>query len=229
MRFRPEKYGSSWNFGSSRGSLLCLMVRLRCSELAVLVLTVGLVLNVLLVHADQQGPRFEHEPPGLMEFTNTKEASVACQATGKPPPAVRWIKLPDGVAAAEVPGLRYVRPDGSLVFPKFAAKDFRQDVHSTLYSCVATNSVGTIASRDVKVRAVVSQPFEVRAYDEFVTRGNAALFRCHLPSFAKDVLIITGWLRDDGLLIHSPLAEGTSPSFSGGAFLAYLRKYTLSP
>ncbi|KAL3203193.1 hypothetical protein MRX96_042051 [Rhipicephalus microplus] len=54
---------------------------------------------------------------------------------------------------------------------------------------------------------VLSQPFEVRAYDEFVTRGNAALFRCHLPSFAKDVLAITAWLRDDGLLIHSTLAE----------------------
>ncbi|XP_050039355.1 cell adhesion molecule Dscam1-like isoform X1 [Dermacentor andersoni] len=159
--------------------------------------------------ADQEGPRFQEEPPGLVEFTNAKEAVVPCQALGRPSPAVRWIKLPDGVAAAEVPGLRYVRPDGSLVFPKFAPKDFRQDVHATLYRCVATNSVGSVASRDVKVRAVVSQPFEVRAYDEFVTRGNAALFRCHLPSFAKDVLTITAWLRDDGLLIHSTLAEGS--------------------
>ncbi|XP_077560086.1 cell adhesion molecule Dscam1-like isoform X5 [Haemaphysalis longicornis] len=159
--------------------------------------------------SEQEGPRFQEEPPGLVEFTNAKEASVPCQAVGRPPPAVRWIKLPDGVVAAEVPGLRYVRPDGSLVFPKFAPKDFRQDVHATQYRCVATNSVGSVASRDVKVRAVVSQPFEVRAYDEFVTRGNAALFRCHLPSFAKDVLSITAWLRDDGLLIHSPLAEGS--------------------
>ncbi|KAL1414485.1 hypothetical protein MTO96_000887 [Rhipicephalus appendiculatus] len=61
----------------------------------------------------------------------------------------------------------------------------------------------------IDVSVVVSQPFEVRAYDEFVTRGNAALFRCHLPSFAKDVLAITAWLRDDGLLIHSTLAEGS--------------------
>ncbi|XP_042142402.1 Down syndrome cell adhesion molecule-like protein Dscam2 [Ixodes scapularis] len=159
--------------------------------------------------SEQQGPRFEREPPGLVEFTNSKEASVPCQASGRPAPAVRWIKLPDAVTAAEVPGLRYVRPDGTLVFPKFAPKDLRQDVHSALYRCVATNSVGAVASRDVRVRAVVSQPFEVRAYDEFVTRGNAALFRCHLPSFAKDVLVITAWLRDDGLLIHSPITEGS--------------------
>ncbi|KAG0416393.1 hypothetical protein HPB47_006457 [Ixodes persulcatus] len=59
-----------------------------------------------------------------------------------------------------------------------------------------------------EAQPLVSQPFEVRAYDEFVTRGNAALFRCHLPSFAKDVLVITAWLRDDGLLIHSPITEG---------------------
>ncbi|KAH8026099.1 hypothetical protein HPB51_015448 [Rhipicephalus microplus] len=67
---------------------------------------------------------------------------------------------------------------------------------------------------------VLSQPFEVRAYDEFVTRGNAALFRCHLPSFAKDVLAITAWLRDDGLLIHSTLAEGGACS-SGTEPLRY--------
>ncbi|KAH9374291.1 hypothetical protein HPB48_005611 [Haemaphysalis longicornis] len=103
--------------------------------------------------SEQEGPRFQEEPPGLVEFTNAKEASVPCQAVGRPPPAVRWIKLPDGVVAAEVPGLRYVRPDGSLVFPKFAPKDFRQDVHATQYRCVATNSVGSVASRDVKVRA----------------------------------------------------------------------------
>ncbi|KAH7969130.1 hypothetical protein HPB52_014932 [Rhipicephalus sanguineus] len=91
--------------------------------------------------AEQEGPRFHEEPPVLVEFTNAKEAVVPCQAVGRPSPTVRWIKLPDGVAAAEVPGLRYVRPDGSLVFPKFAPKDFRQDVHATLYRCVATNSV----------------------------------------------------------------------------------------
>ncbi|CAN7984978.1 unnamed protein product, partial [Ixodes hexagonus] len=102
---------------------------------------------------EQQGPRFEREPPGLVEFTNSKEASVPCQASGRPAPAVRWVKLPDAVTAAEVPGLRYVRPDGSLVFPKFAPKDFRQDVHSALYRCVATNGVGAVASRDVRVRA----------------------------------------------------------------------------
>ncbi|CAN8027478.1 unnamed protein product, partial [Ixodes persulcatus] len=103
--------------------------------------------------SEQQGPRFEREPPGLVEFTNSKEASVPCQASGRPAPAVRWIKLPDAVTAAEVPGLRYVRPDGTLVFPKFAPKDLRQDVHSALYRCVATNSVGAVASRDVRVKA----------------------------------------------------------------------------
>ncbi|KAH6935266.1 hypothetical protein HPB50_004835 [Hyalomma asiaticum] len=133
---------------------------------------------------EQEGPRFQEEPPVLVEFTNAKEAAVPCQAVGRPIPTVRWIKLPDGVAAAEVPGLRYMRPDGSLVFPKFAPKDFRQDVHATLYRCVATNSVGSIASRDVKVRA---DPERTEPRQRFYVFVGADIEECLLARPLDDV------------------------------------------
>ncbi|XP_064480158.1 cell adhesion molecule Dscam1-like [Ornithodoros turicata] len=170
--------------------------------------TAGILLAVGSAQSEKQGPRFEREPPGLVEFSNSKEGTIPCQASGRPPPTVRWVRAADGAPVTEVPGIRYLRPDGTLVFPKFAPKDFRPDVHATLYRCVASNVAGVIASRDVRARAVISQPFEVRAYDEFVTRGNGVVFRCHLPSFAKDVLTVAGWVRDDGLLIHSSITEG---------------------
>lgn len=65
---------------------------------------------------------------------------------------IRW-QNEDGTPAIDIPGLRYVRLDGSLVFQQFRADQYRQDVHATTYRCTATNSFGTLASRDVYVGA----------------------------------------------------------------------------
>jgi hypothetical protein len=46
-----------------------------------------------------------------------------------------------------------VLPNGNLVFPPFRAEDYRQEVHAQVYVCLAKNSVGSINSRDVNVRA----------------------------------------------------------------------------
>jgi len=46
-----------------------------------------------------------------------------------------------------------VLPNGNLVFPPFRAEDYRQEVHAQVYVCLARNSVGSIHSRDVNVRA----------------------------------------------------------------------------
>ena len=65
---------------------------------------------------------------------------------------IRW-QHEDGTPAIDVPGLRYVRLDGSLVFQPFRADQYRQDVHAATYRCTATNTFGTLASRDVYVGA----------------------------------------------------------------------------
>ena len=46
-----------------------------------------------------------------------------------------------------------VLQNGNLVFPPFRAEDYRQEVHAQVYVCLARNSVGSIHSRDVNVRA----------------------------------------------------------------------------
>lgn len=46
-----------------------------------------------------------------------------------------------------------VLPNGNLMFPPFRAEDYRQEVHAQAYICMARNSVGSIHSRDVNVRA----------------------------------------------------------------------------
>lgn len=49
--------------------------------------------------------------------------------------------------------VQHIFTNGSLHFPPFAAEEFRQDVHWAIYRCTASNTVGTIISRDVIVKA----------------------------------------------------------------------------
>lgn len=101
---------------------------------------------------DTSGPVFVREPPNRVDFSNTTGAVVECSARGNPPPDIIWVRS-DGTAVGDVPGLRQVLANGNLVFPPFRAEDYRQEVHAQVYSCLARNSVGSINSRDVNVRA----------------------------------------------------------------------------
>lgn len=101
---------------------------------------------------DLAAPTFTVEPPYLVEFYNTNGAEVPCSAHGRPSPHVSWVRRV-GSAVSDIPGLRHLRPNGSLVFLPFGPEDYRQDIHASVYRCVASNIVGTVGSRDVHVRA----------------------------------------------------------------------------
>ncbi|GIX66889.1 down syndrome cell adhesion molecule-like protein Dscam2 [Caerostris extrusa] len=65
--------------------------------------------------------------------------------------------------------------------------------------------------------AVVKQYYEVQVYDEYVIRGNTAVLTCHVPSFVKDYVTVTSWIRDDVLTVASTVQEGGRYSvFSSG-------------
>ncbi|GIY89727.1 down syndrome cell adhesion molecule-like protein Dscam2 [Caerostris darwini] len=104
-----------------------------------------------LKRKDQRGPVFRTEPSSRIEFSNSSGTELRCAADGVPSPRLSW-QTREGGKAQDVPGLRYTNSDGTLVFPPFARNDYRQDVHDTVYQCLASNSVGSIASRDVHVR-----------------------------------------------------------------------------
>ncbi|XP_034950741.1 Down syndrome cell adhesion molecule-like protein Dscam2 isoform X7 [Chelonus insularis] len=153
--------------------------------------------NLALAEDQLMGPVFVKEPPNRVDFSNGTGAEVECQARGNPQPDIIWVRA-DGTAVGDVPGLRQVLPNGNLVFPPFRAEDYRQEVHAQVYSCLATSSAGSVHSRDVNVRAVVSQYFEVQVYDVFAIRGNAAIFKCQVPSFVADHVDVAGWIDSAG-------------------------------
>ncbi|XP_049268848.1 LOW QUALITY PROTEIN: Down syndrome cell adhesion molecule-like protein Dscam2 [Rhipicephalus sanguineus] len=153
-----------------------------------------------------RGPTIVLEPPTVVEFSSETGAVLPCSAQGQPQPSIRWEKE-DGSPASTVPGLRETRSDGSLVLPAFGPNQFRPELHSATYRCVASNTMGLVKSRLAHVRGVVLEKFVASVYDVYVVRGNSALLRCHVPPTVKDYVKVTSWALDDGVTIGT--LEGT--------------------
>ncbi|XP_049852938.1 Down syndrome cell adhesion molecule-like protein Dscam2 [Schistocerca gregaria] len=99
-----------------------------------------------------QGPVFLQEPPHRADFSNSTGVALQCSAHGNPPPRISWL-VSDGSEALDVPGLRQLLDNGTLLLAPFSADQYRPEVHSAAYRCAARNPVGTIVSRRVQIRA----------------------------------------------------------------------------
>ncbi|KAG8194565.1 hypothetical protein JTE90_013308 [Oedothorax gibbosus] len=160
----------------------------------------------VLSFPEHRAPTFTIEPATKVIFLNSSGESVHCAALGNPRPSITWV-LADGTPVMDIPGLRLALANGTLLFLPFSAESYRQDIHASTYRCVAANLVGKISSRDIRIRAVVRQGYQVQVYDEFVIRGNTAVLRCQVPSIVRDYVIVTTWEREDGVTIVSNVAN----------------------
>nr|XP_027205557.1 Down syndrome cell adhesion molecule-like protein 1 [Dermatophagoides pteronyssinus] len=162
---------------------------------------------------EKSGPEFLVEPPSSVIFLNDTGSVITCSAKGIPAPTITWTRA-DGTPLIQIPGLRQIRKDlltTQLVYLPFSATSYRQDVHSGIVRCVATNQVGSIQSQDVNIRASVRQSYEIQVYDDFAIKGNTGILRCHIPSFVREYVHVTNWLRygdDDDRPIISDLLKG---------------------
>ncbi|XP_046406414.1 Down syndrome cell adhesion molecule-like protein Dscam2 [Ischnura elegans] len=151
---------------------------------------------------ESQGPTFIKEPPSRVDFANVTGARIDCSAQGSPPPAVHWVTQ-EGKPVRRIPDTRDTLANGSLLFLPFRPGTYRQDVHQTTYKCVASNSVGRIVSRDVRVRAVVLQDYDVQViYSKKVMRGNTAILKCTISNFVREYITVTSWVQDSTFNIY---------------------------
>ncbi|XP_075218306.1 cell adhesion molecule Dscam2-like [Lycorma delicatula] len=162
----------------------------------------SVVILIKFVVSASTGPSFLKEPPSRVEFANDTGARIDCVAGGSPQPILGWLAS-DSKPLVLVPRLLDVLPNGSLHFAPFHPSAYRHDLHAAIYRCIASNSVGKIISRDVRVKAVVLQYYEMQVqFKESVIRGNTAVLRCSIPGFVKEYITVTSWLQDSSFNIY---------------------------
>uniref|UniRef100_T1IT85 Down syndrome cell adhesion molecule-like protein Dscam2 n=1 Tax=Strigamia maritima TaxID=126957 RepID=T1IT85_STRMM len=152
-------------------------------------------------------PTFINVPPPIVDFSNSTGVSLQCKSS-QPEDKIQWY-LKDGTLVTNVNGLRAV-DKGKITFSPFSAEAFRQDVHATVYKCTATNTLGTVVSHDIQVKAVVLQPYDVYVYDVYAIQENTAVMRCHVPTFLMSYVNVTAWIRDSVVIIKSAQMDENS-------------------
>ena len=101
---------------------------------------------------DSQGPVLTAEPRSSVEFSNDTGTMVHCSANGSPMPRIDWL-TGDTTPVQPIPNIREILENGSMYFLPFGAENYRHDVHSAVYRCQASNSVGRVIGREVTVKA----------------------------------------------------------------------------
>lgn len=101
---------------------------------------------------DSQGPVLVSEPRSNVEFSNDTGAMIHCSAHGSPAPRIDWL-MGDGSPVLPIPHIREMLVNGSMYFLPFGAESYRHDVHSAVYRCQASNSVGKVLGREITVKA----------------------------------------------------------------------------
>ncbi|XP_061709196.1 cell adhesion molecule Dscam2 isoform X4 [Cydia pomonella] len=168
-----------------------------------------LILFAMGGEGQEHGPVFLMEPPSRLVFANSTGAQVSCAAHGFPPPQLAW-QLPDGAPLDDVPGLRQVLDNGTLVLLPFPATRYRQDVHAAVYRCRAHNAHGAVVSRDMRAQAVVWQEWQVRVTATPAEVGGPALLTCTASAALREHASVAAWYRDDIVLPASEHLSGST-------------------
>ncbi|XP_044591619.1 Down syndrome cell adhesion molecule-like protein Dscam2 isoform X3 [Cotesia glomerata] len=170
---------------------------------------------------DSQGPVLASEPRSTVEFSNDTGAMLHCSAHGSPSPRVDWL-MGDGSPVHPIPNIREILANGSMYFLPFGAESYRHDVHSAVYRCQASNSVGRVLGREVNVKAVVRQKYQVGVKDSHVLAGNTGVLRCDVPTQAKEYVSITSWVQDSAFNIYpAPESDGKYHMLPTGELLIF--------
>ncbi|KAG1652220.1 Down syndrome cell adhesion molecule-like protein Dscam2 [Nymphon striatum] len=168
------------------------------------------------------GPIFILEPQRKVAFLNSHGTVINCLVHGEPTPTVHWINKRNELVQ-DVSGLLRNLANNSLSLSKFSNGQYQQAIHATTYRCKATNKYGTIISRKVYVTAVVDQQYSTQVYDEYVIEGNTAVLKCIIPSYIKDYVKVTAWIKDDKIEITNKYEKDSKYLIMGNGNLIIIR------
>jgi hypothetical protein len=98
---------------------------------------------------------------------------------------------------------RQLPGNGTLQFPAFAGQFFRSDIHDTIYRCQASNQIGVVLSRNVRVRSIIRQNYNIQVEGRDVYLGNVAFLKCVIPSHVKFYVEVSAWYRGEEMMTES--------------------------
>uniref|UniRef100_A0A668RUC0 Contactin-2 n=1 Tax=Oreochromis aureus TaxID=47969 RepID=A0A668RUC0_OREAU len=125
----------------------------------------------------RHGPVFTQEPSDSIfpMSTDDKQVFINCKAKGNPPPRYRW-KV-DGRDINTDSDLNYSLVEGNLLISNPHVIN-----HGGVYQCIATNTFGTVVSREAKVQFAFLQNFSSKTRNTVSVReGQAVVLLCGPP------------------------------------------------
>uniref|UniRef100_A0A8D0HB37 Contactin 4 n=1 Tax=Sphenodon punctatus TaxID=8508 RepID=A0A8D0HB37_SPHPU len=130
------------------------------------------------------GPVFVQEPNNVIFALDSKEKKVKlnCEAKGNPKPTIRW-KL-NGTEVDTGMDYRYSVVEGSLLI-----NNPNKTEDAGTYQCIATNSFGTIVSREAKLQFAYLEIFKTRTRSTVsVRQGQGMVLLCGPPPHSGELL-----------------------------------------
>uniref|UniRef100_A0A673CAA7 Contactin 4 n=1 Tax=Sphaeramia orbicularis TaxID=375764 RepID=A0A673CAA7_9TELE len=136
-----------------------------------------LVLVLVLVQHTRHGPVFTQEPSDSIFplSSDDKQVFINCKAKGNPPPHYRW-KVDGREINTELD------PNYSFVEGNLLINNPHVINHGGVYQCIATNTFGTVVSREAKVEFAFLQNFSRKPRNMVSVReGQAVVLLCGPP------------------------------------------------
>ncbi|XP_062825799.1 contactin-4 isoform X4 [Anolis carolinensis] len=138
-----------------------------------------------------RGPVFIQEPSSVVFALDSDEKKVklSCEVKGNPKPTIRW-KL-NGTIVDIGMDYRYSVVEGSLLINN---PNKTQDAGT--YQCIATNSFGTIVSREAKLQFAYLEKFKTRTRSTVsVRQGQGMVLLCGPPPHSGE--LIYAWIFNE--------------------------------
>ncbi|XP_060622305.2 contactin-4 isoform X3 [Anolis sagrei] len=138
-----------------------------------------------------RGPVFIQEPSSVVFALDSDEKKVKlnCEVKGNPKPTIRW-KL-NGTIVDIGMDYRYSVVEGSLLINN---PNKTQDAGT--YQCIATNSFGTIVSREAKLQFAYLEKFKTRTRSTVsVRQGQGMVLLCGPPPHSGE--LIYAWIFNE--------------------------------
>ncbi|XP_036894126.1 roundabout homolog 4 isoform X2 [Sturnira hondurensis] len=132
---------------------------------------------------------------------------MSCRASGRPPPTIRWM-LNGQPLSMEPPDIHNLLPDGTLLLWQPPARGRARDSQALstvlgIYTCEASNQLGTAVSRGARLSVpVLQEDFQIQPQDTVATVGEQLILKCQPPRGHPEPTV--SWWKDGKPLALQP-------------------------